>query len=86
MTFSAGPDTAAADRERFLGSSPAVVAIESDWVAKVQVIDDPVVAILQRDVELRALQELWTLRDAVTESTLEFSIIRWRNAAPRRGA
>ena len=27
VTFSAGPDTATADRERFLGSSPAVVAI-----------------------------------------------------------
>jgi hypothetical protein len=46
-------------------------------------IDDPVPAILQRGVELRVLPNLWSLRDAVVESTLEFSIIRWRNALPR---
>lgn len=42
-----------------------------------------VLAILQRGVELRILPNLWSLRDAVVESTLEFSIIRWRNALPR---
>ena len=31
VTYYAGPETAAADVERFLGSSPAVVAVESGW-------------------------------------------------------
>ena len=116
VTFFAGPRTTIADRERFLGSSPAVVAIESGWFERVRscrlfcyhlpgesfecrdptagyfvsrvavtpmridVIQDPVLAILQRGVELRVLPDLWSLRDAVIASTLEFSIIRWRNA------
>jgi hypothetical protein len=119
VTFYVGPRTSAADRERFLGSSVAVVAIEAAWFSRVQscrlfcyhfpadhftscdetagylvsrtavtpicvdCIDDPVSAILQRGVELRILPNLWSLRDAVVESTLEFSIIRWRNASPR---
>jgi hypothetical protein len=120
VTLYAGPDTSASDRERFLGTSTAVVAIESGWVErirscrlfcyhlpadtfenidttagylvsrvaveplKIEVIDDPMSAIAHRGVELRVLSELWTLHDAVVESSLEFSIIRWRNAAPRR--
>ena len=116
VTFFAGPRTTIADRERFLGSSPAVVAIESGWFERVRscrlfcyhlpgesfecrdrtagyfvsrtavkptgvdVIEDSVSAILQRGVELRVLPDLWSLRDAVIASTLEFSIIRWRNA------
>src|SRR5262245_31151367 len=31
VTYYAGPETTAADVERFLGSSPAVVAVESGW-------------------------------------------------------
>ena len=120
VTFSAGLRAAAIDRERFLGSSPAVVAIEAGWLERVQScrlfcyhlpgdgftafdeaagylvsraavkplfverIDDPVAAIQQRAVELRVLPNLWSLRDAIVESTLEFSIIRWRNASPRQ--
>ena len=120
VTFYAGPGTAAADRERFLGSSAAVLAIESAWFERVRacrlfcyhlpagtfecsdktaeyfvsrtavtptlvdVIHDPVVAILRRGVELRVVPDLWPLRDAVIGSTLQFSIIRWRNASPRR--
>lgn len=122
VTFSAGSGTTVADRERFLGSSSAVVAVESGWFerlrscrlfcyhlpgdtfecrdgtagyfvsrtavtpARVDVIQDPVLAILQRGVELRVLPDLWSLRDAIIESTLEFSIIRWRNASARRAA
>ena len=122
VTFYAGPGTTVADRDRFLGLSTAVVAIESAWFermrscrlfcyhfpgdtfecsdktagyfvsragvkpARVDVIQDPVLAILQRGVELRVLPDLWSLRDAVIASTLEFSIIRWRNASPRRAA
>ena len=77
--------------ERFLGSSHAVVAIEARWFecvrstrsTSVECIDDAIAAILRRGVELRVLPNLWALRDAVVESTLEFSIIRWRNAQPR---
>jgi hypothetical protein len=50
----------------------------------VEVVTDAVSSLLQRGVELRILPSLWALRDAVLESTLEFSIIRWRNASPRR--
>jgi hypothetical protein len=119
VTFAAGPGTTAADRDRFLGSSRAVMAIEAGWFPRVgscrlfcyhlpgdtftsrdesagyfvsraevtpvsvECIDDPVAAILRRGVELRVLPSLWSLRDAVVGSTLEFSIIRWRNALPR---
>src|SRR5687767_167072 len=114
VTFSAGHGTSAADRERFLGSSAAVVAIEAGWLERmrscrlfcyhlpgdtfecidttagylvsriavtplhVELIEDPVSAIRQRGVELRVLPNLWSLRNAVIESTVEFSIIRWR--------
>jgi uncharacterized protein DUF6886 len=122
VTYSAGPGTTAADRERFLGSSLAVLAIETEWFERVrssrlwcyhlasdtfdlvdecagyfvsrvpvrplhvQVIEDPMSALLERGVELRVQPSLWSLRDAVVESTLAFSIIRWRNAAPRQAA
>ena len=122
VTYSAGPRTTVTDRERFLGSSAAVLAIETEWFERmrscrlhcydlpgdtfeladecagyfvsrvpvrplrVHVIEDPVSALLERGVELRVQPSLWTLRDAVIESTLAFSIIRWRNAAPRHAA
>jgi hypothetical protein len=119
VTYSVALGTTVTDRERFLGSSAAVVAIETGWFERmrscrlhcyelpgdtfelvdecagyfvsrvpvrplrVRVIDVPVSAILKRGVELRVQPSLWPLRDAVMESTLAFSIIRWRNAAPR---
>jgi hypothetical protein len=122
VTYSVGPRTTVADRERFLGSSAAVVAIETVWFdrmrscrlqcyhlpgdtfeladecagyfvsrvpvkpLRVQVIEDPLSAVLERGVELRGQTSLWALRDAVVESTLAFSIIRWRNAAARQAA
>jgi Family of unknown function (DUF6886) len=36
VTYYAGPATGAADVDRFLGSSPAVVAIESGWLDRVR--------------------------------------------------
>lgn len=117
VTFYAGPRTTMADRQRFLISSAAVVAIETGWFermrscrlfcyhlpaetfrcidttagyyvsrvavtpAHIDVIEDPVAALQKRGVELRVLPNLASLREAVIESTLEFSIIRWRNAA-----
>jgi hypothetical protein len=44
---------------------------------------DSISAIRDRKVELRVLPNLWALRDAIVASTLEFSIIRLRNAQPR---
>ena len=46
----------------------------------VEVIDDQMAELLRRGVELRLVPELWSLRDAVAASTLEFSVIRMRNA------
>lgn len=45
---------------------------------------DLFLALTEREVELRILPSLWPLRDAVVDSTLNFSIIRMRNAQPRR--
>ena len=119
VTYYAGPQTVAADVERFLGSSPVVIAIENSWFerirscrlycyqmppatfecldecagyfisrvavvpSRVKCIDDPMAELLRRGVELRFLPDLWFLRDAVVASSLQFSLIRMRNAAPR---
>jgi hypothetical protein len=116
VTFYAGAETTAADVERFLGSSVAVIAVESRWLGRilssrlycyhlrpdtfecidqcagyyvsrepvvplgVDIVDNPLAAILERGVELRFLPDLWPLHDAVAASTLQFSIIRMRNA------
>ena len=120
VTYYAGRDTAAADVEQFLGSSPAVVAVESGWLERlrscrlycyqlppatfecldecagyfvsrtavepvaVEVFEDLPSELLRRGVELRFVPSLWPLRDAVVASTLQFSIIRMRNAVPRK--
>jgi hypothetical protein len=36
VTFYAGPETTAADGERFLGLSPAVIAVESAWLERLR--------------------------------------------------
>jgi hypothetical protein len=51
--------------------------------ARVDVVDDAMAELLRRGVELRVVANLWPLRDAVVDSSLEFSIIRMRNAQPR---
>jgi len=122
VTYYAGRETTSADIERFLGSSPAVVAVEGAWLqrlrscrlycyslppetfectdecagyftsrvsvvpARVEAIDDPIAELLKRGVELRFVPNLWPLRDAVVESSLQFSFIRMRNALPRATA
>lgn len=43
-------------------------------------------AIRARGLRLRWVDDLWPLRDRVVASSTEFSIIRLRNAAPRRAA
>lgn len=45
-------------------------------------IDDILGAMLEHDVELRIMASLWELREAVIHSTLQFSIIRMKNARP----
>ncbi len=122
VTFYAGPHTTSADKERFLGASAAVVAVEQDWLkrvqssrlycyhlppqtfecvdecagnfvsresvlpARIEVLEDPVVELQRREAELRVLSNLWPLRDGVVASSLQFSIIRMRNARPRSAA
>jgi hypothetical protein len=119
VTYYAERETTAADVERFLGTSPAVVAVESSWLerlracrlycyhlppetfecldecagyfvsqvsvipALVEVFDDAMAELRRRGVELRFVPNLWPLRDAVVASSLQFSIIRMRNALPR---
>jgi len=119
VTYYAGPATTSADVDRFLGASPAVIAVEQGWLdrlrscrlycyhlpaetfecldecagyfvsrgavvpARVEVVEDALSALWQRGVELRLLSNLWPLRDAVVASTLQFSMIRMRNAQPR---
>lgn len=51
----------------------------------VREIDDLLGELARHDVELRVMPSLWKLRDAVVASTLQFSIIRMRNALPREG-
>jgi hypothetical protein len=51
--------------------------------ACVELMDDQVAELRRRGVELRVVQNLWLLRDAVVASSLQFSIIRMRNALPR---
>ncbi|MBC8075125.1 MAG: hypothetical protein H7Y32_03540 [Chloroflexales bacterium] len=48
----------------------------------VTVIDDLLTALLARGVELRVLPSLWPLRERVIASSLQFSLIRMRNAQP----
>ena len=47
---------------------------------QVDVIEDPIAALLARGVELRILPTLSPLRESVVASTLQFSIIRMLNA------
>lgn len=122
VTYYARRETTPADVERFLGSSLAVVAVESGWLerlrycrlycyhlppetfecidecagyfvsrvpvmpARIEVFDDPIVELLRRGIELRFVPSLWPLRDAVVTSSLQFSLIRMRNALPRAAA
>jgi hypothetical protein len=50
---------------------------------KVETIEDPIAALLERGVEVRILPTLGPLRDSIVASTLQFSIIRLRNADAR---
>ncbi len=47
---------------------------------EVEPIRDLMAALVDAGVDLRIMPSLVSLRDAVTESTVDFDIIRWRNA------
>lgn len=51
----------------------------------VETISDPLGELLRQGVEVRLLPSLWELHDAIAGSSVQFSMIRMRNAA-RRGA
>jgi hypothetical protein len=51
----------------------------------VLVVNDCLNELGRRGVDVRVVSSLWPLHDAVAASTLEFSMIRMRNAAPRSG-
>ncbi len=60
------------------------------WVNKQTVLPQSITQVTnclaelaERQVEIRILPELWTLRDAILASSLQFSFIRMRNATPR---
>jgi Family of unknown function (DUF6886) len=60
------------------------------WISRAAIVprgmvevSDPLGEMLKYDIELRVTPDLWPLHDAVIASTLEFSIIRMRNARPR---
>ena len=57
-------------------ASKAVAPVEEE------AITSPLVRLLQENIELRFTPSLWELREAVASSSLEFSIIRMRNAIP----
>jgi hypothetical protein len=53
---------------------------------RMDVFDDPLSELVRRHVEVRTLASLWPLHDAVIESSLQYSMIRMRNALPRCAA
>jgi hypothetical protein len=51
--------------------------------AGVEIVRDPISELRALGAELRILDDLWSLHDAVVASSLQFSMIRMRNAKPR---
>ena len=47
----------------------------------IQLVDRPIEALLAMGTELRVLPSLWAFREAVIRSSVQYSIIRMRNAA-----
>ncbi len=52
----------------------------------VSVVRDVLGAIGERGATVRVVDDLWPLHDAVADSTLQYSMIRMRNAQPRQTA
>ena len=51
---------------------------------RVEVVDDLVMELLKRGVEVQFVPNPWPMHDAVVVSTLQFSSIRMRNAVSAR--
>ncbi|MBL8773051.1 MAG: hypothetical protein JNK30_16840 [Phenylobacterium sp.] len=74
---------------------PPETFVEADaeagyWISReaveplgVSAVDDVLAALARSGAEVRIVQDVWPLRDAVVGSSLRFSIIRYRNAKPR---
>ncbi len=87
------PTTTTADRDRILGpgGGERVHAVEYRWLdarpVRPLAPPEPVGDLLglheRAGIQLRVLPSLWEFWDAVVDSTLGFSGIRLRNAAPR---
>ncbi|MCL2195327.1 MAG: hypothetical protein FWB76_05185 [Oscillospiraceae bacterium] len=59
------------------------VSEKTEVPIRITAIDDLFAALFARNVEVRLVDNLWPLRDAVVASTLNFSICVMRNAQPR---
>ncbi len=70
--------------ERFELAKTAGYYISFQEVAPLRVdpVEDLIKKLLNQDIELRFTPELHPIRDSVVSSTLDFSIIRFRNAQP----
>ncbi|SRR5579883_1993593 len=51
--------------------------------SSIRAISDLLLELWKSDVELRLIPRLWELHDVIAKSSLEFSMIRMRNAKPR---
>lgn len=60
------------------------ISRESVTPIGVTMVDDCLAALTAAGAEVRVLRNFWPLCDAVAESSLRFSIIRKRNAEPRK--
>jgi hypothetical protein len=60
------------------------ISRESVEPVRMTIVEDGLRALTDAGVEVRLLQDFWPLCDAVAGSSLQFSIIRKRNAEPRR--
>jgi hypothetical protein len=59
------------------------VSYEAENPVKVRKLINPVSELLKRNVELRFTPKLWLLADQIIKSSLQYSLIRMRNALPR---
>lgn len=62
----------------YFTSAVAVAPVYIEW------IDHPLRELRRRGVSVQVMPSLWSLHDAIAASTLQFSMIRMRNAKPRR--
>jgi hypothetical protein len=58
------------------------VSLQGVSPERMEIVDNLLDALNARGVEVRILPSLWSLHDAVARSTLQFSMIRMRNAKP----